>query len=59
MLAGVSAASLRDRFPRARAIVRVMPNLPVAQVQGVVAIYSEDGGIDQLAEVRELMASLG
>lgn len=59
MLAGVSAASLRDRFPDARAIVRVMPNLPVAQVQGVVAIYSEDGGIDDLAEVRQLMASLG
>ena len=59
MLAGVSAASLRERFPTARAIVRIMPNLPVAQVQGVVAIYSEDGDINQLAEVRQLMASLG
>lgn len=59
MVAGVSAASLRDRFPDAQTIVRVMPNLPVAQVQGVVAIYSEDGGIDDLAEVRQLMASLG
>jgi pyrroline-5-carboxylate reductase len=59
MLAGVSAASLRDRFPDAKAIVRIMPNLPVAQVQGVVAIYSEDGGINDLVEVRQLMASLG
>jgi len=59
MLAGVTAASLRARFPRARAIVRVMPNLPVAQVQGVVAIYSADGDQDQLADIRQLMASLG
>lgn len=59
MLAGASVASLRECFPDAKAIVRVMPNLPVAQVQGVVAIYSEDGDIDQLAEVRQLMASLG
>ena len=59
MLAGVTAASLRERFPRARAIVRVMPNLPVAQVQGVTAIYCEDGAADALAEVRQLMASLG
>lgn len=59
MLAGASAASLRERFPNARAIVRVMPNLPVAQVQGVIAIYSEDGDIDQLAEICQLMASLG
>ena len=59
MLAGVTAAHLRERFPKAHAIVRIMPNLPVAQVQGVVAIYSPDGDIDQLAEVRQLIASLG
>ena len=59
MLAGTSASSLRERFPDARAIVRIMPNLPVAQVQGVVAIYSEDGDVNQLAEVRQLMAALG
>lgn len=59
MLAGVTSASLRERFPSARAIVRVMPNLPVAQVQGVIAIYSEDGDINQLPEVRQLMSSLG
>lgn len=59
MLAGVSAASLRQRFPKAEAIVRVMPNLPVAQVQGVTAIYSEDGDMEQLSDVCQLMASLG
>jgi pyrroline-5-carboxylate reductase len=51
MLAGVSAASLRERFPAARAIIRIMPNLPVAQLQGVIAIYSSD--FDQLEVVEE------
>ena len=59
MLAGVTAATLRDRFPKAQAILRIMPNLPVAQVQGVVAIYSADGDQDELADVRQIMASLG
>lgn len=59
MLAGIAADTLRDRFPRARAIVRIMPNLPVAQLQGVVAIYSADGDINDLPEVRQLMANLG
>jgi pyrroline-5-carboxylate reductase len=59
MLAGVTAASLRGRFPEAKAIVRIMPNLPVAQVQGVTAIYSADGNQDELHDVRQLMASLG
>lgn len=57
MLAGITAATLRQRFPSAKAIVRIMPNLPVAQVQGVTAVYSEDG--DEPAEVRQLMSSLG
>jgi pyrroline-5-carboxylate reductase len=59
MLAGATAASLRERFPDAKAIVRVMPNLPVAQVQGVVAVFSADGDTDDLAEIHQLMASLG
>jgi pyrroline-5-carboxylate reductase len=59
MLAGVTAATLRERFPEARAIVRIMPNLPVSQVQGVTAIHSPDGDMNQLTEVRQLMASLG
>ena len=59
MLAGVTAATLRARFPDARAIVRVMPNLPVAQGQGVVAVYSADGDTAQLAEIGQLLAPLG
>src|SRR5262245_35232719 len=58
MLAGVTAATLRDRFPAARAIVRVMPSLPVAQAQGVIALYSADDDVDALDRVRRLMASL-
>ncbi|MCL6740451.1 pyrroline-5-carboxylate reductase [Sphingomonas sp. RB56-2] len=56
MLAGVTAATLRELFPNAGAIVRIMPNLPVAQVQGVTAIYSADDGFD---EITALIASLG
>lgn len=41
ILAGVELASLRRRFPRAGAIVRVMPNLPVSEGQGVVALVGE------------------
>ena len=59
MLAGVSAETLRERFPDAKAIVRVMPNLPVAQVEGMTAIYSADGGQEQLAGINRLIASLG
>ncbi|MDV3258291.1 MAG: pyrroline-5-carboxylate reductase [Sphingomonas sp.] len=59
MLAGVSARSLRERFPNAGPIVRIMPNLPVAEVQGVTGLYSEDGTREELADVGQLMASLG
>lgn len=59
MLAGVSGATLRKLFPDAGVIVRVMPNLPVAQVQGATAIYSADGDQEHLADIRQLMASLG
>jgi pyrroline-5-carboxylate reductase len=59
MLAGVTAASLRQYFPNAGSIVRIMPNLPVAQVQGVIGIFSVEGDNPEFAEVRQLMASLG
>ena len=59
MLAGVSAASLRERFPAARAIVRIMPNLPVAQVQGVTAIYSSDLDQTQVMEECKPLSWLG
>ena len=41
LLAGVSTATLRQRFPGARSIIRAMPNLPVAERQGVTALYSD------------------
>jgi pyrroline-5-carboxylate reductase len=34
LLAGVSAATLRACFPEARAVIRAMSNLPVAELQG-------------------------
>ncbi|HXG99604.1 MAG TPA: pyrroline-5-carboxylate reductase [Sphingomicrobium sp.] len=59
MLAGVSAASLRARFPDAGAIVRVMPNLPVAHREGVTALYCEDDDAGARDMVEGLMAALG
>ena len=59
LLAGVSAATLRGRFPHARAIVRAMPNLPVAERQGVTALYSEDDDAEARHTVEALIALLG
>ena len=46
-------------LPERRAIVRAMPNLPVAQRQGVTALYSERRGSRGCASCRKLMAALG
>ena len=43
ILAGVEIASLRARFPDAGQIVRAMPNLPVSERQGVIAVTGGDG----------------
>lgn len=59
ILAGVEAASLRERFPGARSIVRAMPNLPVAIRRGVVAMYSEDADDALRQQLAELFAPLG
>lgn len=59
ILAGVTAATLRDYFPDAKAIVRAMPNLPVAQVQGVTAVYSTDFDFDALIEFCGPLTGLG
>ena len=59
MLAGVGAESLRGRFPSARAIIRVMPNLPVAQRQGVTALYSADHDDAARSLITDLMTALG
>lgn len=59
ILAGVEAASLRQRFPGVAAIVRAMPNLPVAIRRGVVALYSEDADEPTKQELGNLFAALG
>lgn len=59
ILAGVEAASLRQRFPGAGAIVRAMPNLPVAIRRGVVALYTEDADEATRNELGSLFAPLG
>ena len=59
LLAGVEVASIRERFPNAGAIVRAVPNLPVAIRRGVVGLYSEDVSDEVRAELSELFAKLG
>jgi pyrroline-5-carboxylate reductase len=59
ILAGVEVASLRERFPGAGAIVRAMPNLPVAIRRGVVALYSEDADDGARQELSNVFSPLG
>ena len=56
ILAGVELPSLRDRFPRAGTIIRALPNLPVSEGKGVVALIGERS-ID--ASLHQLFAPLG
>jgi pyrroline-5-carboxylate reductase len=59
LLAGVEAATLRQRFPTAAAIVRAMPNTPVAIRRGVIALYSDDADDKTRTELSALFAPLG
>lgn len=59
ILAGVEAASLRDRFPNARTIVRALPNLPVAIRRGVVGLFSPDVEESLKGQFGELFTVLG
>lgn len=59
ILAGVEIASLRSRFPRPRAVLRVMPNLPVAVGKGVMALNGEGLSADLTDRANALMAPLG
>jgi pyrroline-5-carboxylate reductase len=59
ILAGVELATLRGRFPAPRAIVRAMPNTPVALGTGVVGLCSVDADAAARQEVDALMAPLG
>ena len=59
LLAGVETQSLRQPFPGAAAIVRAMPNLPVAVRRGVVGLYGEN--LDPQAQrfINDLFSALG
>ncbi len=59
ILAGVELASLRARFPKPRAIVRAMPNLPVRLNRGVISLFAAEAGEAARATVERLMAALG
>lgn len=58
ILAGTTTATLRQLFPNARGIARIMPNLPVAIGKGAVALHASASVGDQDA-VTNLMAPLG
>lgn len=59
ILAGVEAATLRQRFPAAGAIVRAMPNLPVATRRGVTALYTADADDALKQQLGDLFVALG
>lgn len=59
ILAGVEIASLRRRFPRPRAVLRAMPNTPVALGRGVVGLSGDGLDPAQRAAADALMAPLG
>ena len=59
ILAGVEVASLRGRFPGVAAIVRAMPNLPVAIRRGVVGLYSADADDALRQQLKQLFSVLG
>lgn len=59
ILAGVEVETLRQKLWTAGAIVRAIPNLPVAVRRGVIALYGEDIPGDLHDEVSQLFAHLG
>lgn len=59
MLAGVEAATLRALFPAVRSVVRIMPNLPVGERRGVVALFSSDAEADLRQRLQGLFGLLG
>ena len=59
LLAGVEARSLRDRFPGVSAVVRAMPNLPVAIRRGVTGLYSADVDGQRREQLNNLFSAIG
>ncbi len=59
ILAGVECAEIARRFPRAKTVVRTMPNLPVAIGKGVTALFSEGSDKASRSAVDALFAPTG
>ena len=59
IMAGVDQASLRVRLPDARAIVRLMPNLPAALGKGVALLHAPAADAEARALADALAAPLG
>jgi pyrroline-5-carboxylate reductase len=59
LLAGAEAASLRQRFSAAGAVVRAMPNLPVAIRRGVTALYTDSADEAHKRQLGDMFAALG
>jgi pyrroline-5-carboxylate reductase len=59
LLAGAETESLRQRFPGVAAIVRAMPNLPVAVRRGVTGLYSPDADEPTRERLNNLFMALG
>jgi pyrroline-5-carboxylate reductase len=59
LLAGVEAASLRQRFPGVGAIVRATPNLPVSIRRGVIGLFSRDADAETKRELNNIFSALG
>ena len=58
LLAGVEAASLRERFPKGM-IVRTIPNLPVSVRRGVVPLFALDAEQQVRGQLSDLFSVLG
>lgn len=59
MLAGVEAETLRTLFPTVQSVVRIMPNLAVAERHGVTALFSRDAAPDLRNRMEGLFGLLG
>ncbi|QJQ33534.1 NAD(P)-binding domain-containing protein [Sphingomonas lacunae] len=59
IMAGVSLEDLRLALPDAGQIVRAMPNMPVANGRGIVALISERDQATLSKQLNKLMAPLG
>jgi pyrroline-5-carboxylate reductase len=57
ILAGADMATLQGYFPRAKAVVRVMPNLPVAVRRGVLPLLSSNATLQ--SELQPWFSMLG